>query len=120
MHSNLTITLDSRPVAMLNQIGIDNPLLWKDHNPDKYGTPGMPMPGGPMPIMAPMHTHDNLGLIHVESPINRDYTLGEFFQIWGVDFNGKSVQAAINGKQVSDDENIILKDKETIALDVKS
>lgn len=119
IHSNLTITLDNKPVVIPSQIGIDNS-LWKGHNLDKYGTPGMPMPGGPMPVMAPLHTHDNLGLIHIESKIYRDYTLNEFFKIWGIDFNGKSVNATVNGKQVSDYENIILKDKENIALDVKS
>ncbi len=70
--------------------------------------------------MAPLHTHDNLGLIHIESLINRGYTLGEFFKIWGVDFNGKTVKDTVNGKQVSDYKNIVLKDKENIALDVKS
>ncbi len=119
IHSNLTIILDNKPAVIPSQIGIDNS-LWKGHNFDKYGTPGMPMPGGPMPVMAPLHTHDNLGLIHIESQINRDYTLNEFFKIWGVDFNGKSVKATVNGKQVSDYENIILKDKENIALDIKS
>ncbi len=80
MHSNLTITLDNRPIAIPSQIGIDNP-LWKVHNLDKYETPEMSMPIGLMPVMAPLHTHDNLVLIHIESIINRDYTLGEFFQI---------------------------------------
>ena len=37
MHSNLTITLDNRPIAIPSQIGMDNP-LWKGHNLDKYGT----------------------------------------------------------------------------------
>ncbi len=77
IHSNLTIILDNKPAVIPSQIGIDNS-LWKGHNLDKYGTPGMPMPGGPMPVMAPLHTHDNLGLIHIESQINRDYTLNEF------------------------------------------
>ncbi len=119
IHTNLTITLDSRPIVIPSQIGIDNS-LWNGHNLDKYGTPGMPMPGGSMPVMAPLHTHDNLGLIHIESLINRDYTLGEFFNIWGVDLNGKTVKATVNGKQVFGYKNIILKDKENIALDVTS
>jgi len=43
MHSDLTITLDNRPIAIPSQIGIDNP-LWKVHNLDKYGTPEMSLP----------------------------------------------------------------------------
>ena len=31
-----------------------------------------------------LHTHDTSGLIHVESPENRRFNLGEFFGIWGV------------------------------------
>ena len=30
-----------------------------------------------------LHTHDNQGLIHVEAPEEGNYTLGEFFAIWG-------------------------------------
>lgn len=30
-----------------------------------------------------LHTHDATGIIHVESPDNRRYTLGQFFDIWG-------------------------------------
>ena len=119
IHTNLTIIQDSRPIVIPSQIGIDNS-LWNGHNLDKYGTPRMPMPGGSMPVMAPLHTHDNLGLIHIESLINRDYTLGKFFNIWGVDFSGKTVKATVNGKQVSDYKNIVLKDKDNIRLDVKS
>ena len=30
-----------------------------------------------------LHTHDATGIIHVESPDPRTYTLGNFFDIWG-------------------------------------
>ena len=30
-----------------------------------------------------LHTHDSSGVIHIESPVRRQYTLGEFFDIWG-------------------------------------
>ena len=33
-----------------------------------------------------LHTHDATGIIHVESPTVRPYTLGEFFDVWGVRF----------------------------------
>jgi len=29
-----------------------------------------------------LHTHDESGIIHIESPINKDFTLGQFFDIW--------------------------------------
>ncbi|MDQ5820288.1 MAG: hypothetical protein M3540_02475 [Actinomycetota bacterium] len=31
-----------------------------------------------------LHTHDDTGLIHVESPVKRNYSLGEVFGVWGV------------------------------------
>lgn len=34
--------------------------------------------------MAALHTHDESGTVHVESPVVRKYTLGEFFDVWGV------------------------------------
>jgi len=30
-----------------------------------------------------LHTHSADGIIHTESPVDRTYTLGEFFDIWG-------------------------------------
>ena len=53
-----------------------------------------------------LHTHDATGLIHVESPVNRPYSLGQLFGEWGVwlsanrigDYRGK-VQWWVNGKK---------------------
>ena len=49
---------------------------------------GVPVPAGiginPAVGFAPLHTHDASGVIHVESPTVRSYTLGEFFAVWGV------------------------------------
>lgn len=30
-----------------------------------------------------LHTHADDGIVHVESPVRRDFTLGQFFDIWG-------------------------------------
>ena len=30
-----------------------------------------------------LHTHDESGIVHIEAPIQRDFTLGQFFDIWG-------------------------------------
>ncbi|HZD35412.1 MAG TPA: hypothetical protein VE130_09430 [Nitrososphaeraceae archaeon] len=34
-----------------------------------------------------LHTHDDRGVIHIEAPIKREFTLGNFFDIWGQVFN---------------------------------
>ncbi len=31
-----------------------------------------------------LHTHEPNGVIHIESPVVRDYTLGDFFKVWGM------------------------------------
>jgi hypothetical protein len=35
-------------------------------------------------FIAPVHTHDGSGVIHIESSVVSRYTLGQFFDIWGV------------------------------------
>jgi len=29
-----------------------------------------------------LHTHDESGIIHIESPIKKDFTVGQFFDLW--------------------------------------
>ena len=108
IHPHLNVTFDGTPLTVPSQIGIDSS-LWKDHSLDQYGTPGF----------APLHTHDVSGTIHVESTINRNYTLGEFLNIWGgLDTSGNTVRANVDGKPVSNFRDIILRDGEQIKLDV--
>ena len=73
-------------------------------------------------FIAELHTHDSSGIIHVESPVNRDYTLGEFFDVWGLRFSShclggycetamKHVFVWANGKRVKKNiRNIVLSD----------
>jgi hypothetical protein len=60
-----------------------------------------------------MHTHEDRGVIHIESPENRTFTLGQFFHIWGEKLSSnqifdnmvednKTLSVYINGKKVSD------------------
>lgn len=48
-------------------------------------------------FLAPIHTHDTTGIIHVESPVVRDFTLGEFFDVWGVRFDSHCIGGACDG-----------------------
>lgn len=41
-----------------------------------------------------LHTHAADGVIHIESPVQRTYTLGEFFDIWGQPLNRRHVGPA--------------------------
>jgi hypothetical protein len=38
-----------------------------------------------------LHTHDDTGIIHLESPYVGNFTLGQFFDIWGMPFNGTQI-----------------------------
>lgn len=87
-HPLLSITINGQAVMVPANIGID-PSLWQDHSLDAYGMQAMPEMG--MGAMAPLHTHDASGKIHLESLEVRDYTLGDIFRIWGESFDGQQV-----------------------------
>jgi hypothetical protein len=73
-----------------------------------------------------LHTHDATGIIHVESPDNRTYTLGQFFDIWGQTLNARevaglkgAVRAYVDGKRYSGDpRGIVLSAHTQITLEV--
>ena len=73
-----------------------------------------------------LHTHDATGIIHVESPDNRTYTLGQFFDIWGQTLNAHevaglkgAVRAYVDGKRYSGDPRaIVLSAHAQITLEV--
>jgi hypothetical protein len=73
-----------------------------------------------------LHTHDASGIIHIESPTRRVYTLGQFFDLWGQPLSGSQVGRAtgtvtvfVNGKRFSGDpRSIALTPHKVIQLDV--
>src|SRR5215831_14642567 len=73
-----------------------------------------------------LHTHDTTGIIHVESPAQRVYTLGQFFDVWGQPLSNTQagratghVTAFVNGKRFAGDpRSIKLTPHAVIQLDV--
>ncbi len=73
-----------------------------------------------------LHTHAGDGVIHVESPTRREYTLGDFFAIWGQPLSGQrvgpvtgTVAVYVNGTRYAGDPRaIVLTEHEDIQLDV--
>ena len=82
-----------------------------------------------------LHTHDNSGLIHIESPIKRNFTLGDFLQIWKLFDNSDivhdiadnkingNISVHINHNQsntslVNHYNNLVLKDQDRILLNI--
>ncbi len=77
-----------------------------------------------------LHTHDQSGIIHVESPVKRDFNLGQFFDLWNKKFvidsdlnytvtNNMNLTAYINGDMIKNGTNIrdiVLHPHDEIAL----
>jgi hypothetical protein len=68
IHTHLDIFINGKEVVVPSNIGIipGNCIYW-------------------------LHTHDDTGVIHIESPDDRTFTLGQFFQIWGETFNNNRI-----------------------------
>ena len=76
-----------------------------------------------------VHTHTDDGYIHIEAPVKRPFTLGQFFDIWGPDLSwtqaggvsaphGKRLSIWVNGVpwHGRDPRSIVLADHETIVI----
>jgi hypothetical protein len=74
IHSHLTVMVNGHPQQVPAGIGIP-------------GAQAQSTPQGPFDDEGRcfywLHTHAPDGIIHVESPVHRTYTLGEFFDEWG-------------------------------------
>lgn len=62
IHTHVTITDGDQPVVIPADIG---------HSDRRH-------------FAAEIHTHDTSGIVHVESPVRQEFTLGQFFDEWGV------------------------------------
>ncbi len=77
---------------------------------------------------SPLHTHSTSGIIHIEPDRTGTYTLGEFFDEWGVRFNssciggyctgsGMELRVFVDGHRVSrDPRSIVLTNRQEIAV----
>jgi hypothetical protein len=74
IHALLRVFIDGKPVPVPAQIGID--------------------PQGR--LLAPLHTHDATGIVHIESQRPYRFTLGQFFTIWGVRFTDTRIAGYAN------------------------
>jgi hypothetical protein len=88
IHAHLDVRVNGQPVEVPAMVGID-----------RRG-------------ISPVHTHDSTGVIHIESPVKRTFTLGEFFTEWDVSLSadsigglrvgdGKTLRAFVNGNPVA-------------------
>jgi hypothetical protein len=106
IHSHLDVFVDGKAVTVPALIGIDEAKQQ----------------------ISPLHTHDTSGVVHIESPVQADFTLGEFMTEWNVPLTkdtlgtfkaggGKELHVYVNGKeQTGDPAAIKLAAHEEIAL----
>jgi hypothetical protein len=106
IHQHLDLYANGHRVTVPAQIGID-------------------ANGG---FISDLHTHETDGIIHVESPTQRTFTLGQFFAVWGVPLGpscigglcktgGKQLHTWVNGTPVTaDPTRIVLDEHQEIVL----
>lgn len=75
-----------------------------------------------------VHTHNNDGIIHIESPNTHPFTLGQFFDIWGGPLDrshaasltapkGHTLSVWVNGRRYAGNpRSIVLHDREEIVI----
>jgi hypothetical protein len=106
IQSQLNIFINGMPFAVPSEIGITNTCLYW------------------------IHTHDDTGVIHIESPETRNFTLGNLFNIWNKKFDNhqlfdnvvigtNAIDVYINGTKVPSETNyrdIVLKAHDVITI----
>ena len=106
-HVNVEIIIDGDDYLIANDIGIDD----------------SDCPDG----MRGIHTHDDTGKLHIETPSDMDATLGSFFNIWGENFDKDEILGNhensdyeivmyVNGKSNSEYEQYSLQNNDNIEI----
>ncbi len=117
IHAHLQVYADGQPRALPGAIGIVGPVAQQ--------TPQGPFYGARQCIYW-LHTHTSDGVIHIESPTVRVYTLGNFFDEWHQPLSATQVASAkgkvtafLNGKPwTKDPRTIPLLPHGSVQLDV--
>lgn len=106
IHAHLDVIVDGKPVNVPAQIGVDESTQQ----------------------ISPLHTHNTTGIVHVESPTQAQFTLGQFFTEWQVSLSATNLggltadqthlfKVYINGQpDTGDPAGVVLKAHDEIAL----
>ena len=88
---------------------------------------GIGIPGGANCLYW-LHTHRPDGFVHIESPARRTFTLGEFYDVWGLELGstvaggvragrGRTLRVTVDGKPWrGNPRNIVLHDHQSIVI----
>jgi hypothetical protein len=118
IHPHLAIFFNGTPIQVPYGIGIGQPWTMAQTATGPFVSGGQ--------CFSWLHTHTGDGIIHVESPTPKTYTLGDFFAVWGQPLDEDRVGplegqvfAYVNGERVSGDPSAIqLTDREGIQLNI--
>jgi hypothetical protein len=109
-HAHLDVFVNGRQVTVPAGLGIN---AGPGGKPPEHGAPGI----------APLHTHDPSGVLHIEAPRQETFTLGQVFDEWGVLLTGSRlgayspVRVYVDGhRYVKDPDKIVLHPHEEIAV----
>ncbi|MCU1665239.1 MAG: hypothetical protein JWR58_5304 [Pseudonocardia sp.] len=86
IHAHLQVYVDGQQRAIPYGIGVVAPLQLRQTVDGPFVVGGARFYG--------LHTHDASGVIHIESPVERHYTIGEFFDLWGQPLDPEQVGPA--------------------------
>jgi hypothetical protein len=119
IHAHLQVFVDGLPKALPAAIGILGPVPTQTQEGPFYGASR---------CYYWLHTHTQDGVIHIESPAVRVYTLGDFFDEWGQPLSADRVASAkgavtafVNGRRwTKSPRGIPLLPHAVIQLDVGS
>lgn len=65
-------------------------------------------------LVAPIHTHLMTGVVSIEGPAELKFTLGQFFQLWGVALTG--AVAHVDGRPAPDAAQVVLEDLQQVSV----
>jgi len=106
IHQHLDLYVDGRKVTVPAQLGID-------------------ASGG---FISDLHTHDTSGVMHVESPTQQSFSVGQFFAVWGLPLSAtcigglceegaRQLRVWVDGDEVTaDPTRIVLEEHQEIAI----
>ena len=86
IHAHLAVFVDGQPAVVPEGIGIAPP-----RSVQQYASGPFVLGGS---CFYWLHSHTNDGVIHIESPIRRTYTLGNYFDVWNQPLSATQVASA--------------------------
>jgi hypothetical protein len=129
-HAHLDVIVDGRKVVVPGAIGLVEPVDRGACTQRAAASADCATGHGYFAEVAnsPLHTHAPSGIVHIESDRLRAFTLGEFFDEWGVRLDarcvgghcaggGQELRVYVNGRRVAGDpRRVVLSSHEEIAV----